>query len=144
MSTNHTETYNLSQWEKSDKVLMEDFNADNAIIDATLKRIFSEIDSIRYILEEKGNAMPYTYNYTGRGNQNVALPFNHRPAIVFVFPEDGSLPVVIGFYGVAATNTPDVTFHSWPTKGGMTSFTGATYNQKDKKYIAIGILDCIW
>ena len=34
---NRTPNYNLNQWEKSDKVLMDDFNADNAKIDAALK-----------------------------------------------------------------------------------------------------------
>ena len=37
MPTNHTENYQLSQWERSDRILMEDFNADNAKIDAALK-----------------------------------------------------------------------------------------------------------
>ena len=37
MPTNHTENYALSQWERSDRILMEDFNADNAKIDAALK-----------------------------------------------------------------------------------------------------------
>ena len=36
MSTNHTPNYSLSQWERSDKVQMDDFNADNARIDAAL------------------------------------------------------------------------------------------------------------
>lgn len=33
---NQTENYNLSQWAKTDRILMEDFNADNAKIDAAL------------------------------------------------------------------------------------------------------------
>ena len=36
MASNHTPNFNLSQWEKTDKVQMEDFNADNAKIDAGL------------------------------------------------------------------------------------------------------------
>ena len=35
MSTKHTTNYNLCQWEPEDKVLLADFNADNAAIDAT-------------------------------------------------------------------------------------------------------------
>ena len=31
-----TTNYQLNQWEKTDRILMEDFNADNAIIDAAL------------------------------------------------------------------------------------------------------------
>ena len=34
MPSNFTKNYSLSQWERSDKVLMDDFNADNAKIDA--------------------------------------------------------------------------------------------------------------
>jgi len=33
---NRTEHYQLSQWDMSDRIQMEDFNADNAIIDTTL------------------------------------------------------------------------------------------------------------
>ena len=36
---NHTTNYQLSQWAKSDQVKMEDFNADNAKIDAALKAV---------------------------------------------------------------------------------------------------------
>ena len=36
MPTNHTPHYNLNQWERDDRILMEDFNADNAKIDTAL------------------------------------------------------------------------------------------------------------
>lgn len=34
-----TSNYQLNQWEKTDRILMEDFNADNAKVDAALKAI---------------------------------------------------------------------------------------------------------
>ena len=34
-----TSNYKLSQWDKPDQILMEDFNADNAKIDAALKEL---------------------------------------------------------------------------------------------------------
>ena len=34
---NHTKNYQLSQWEMEDRLLMEDFNGDNAKVDAALK-----------------------------------------------------------------------------------------------------------
>ena len=37
MPSNQTANYSLSQWVKSDQVRMEDFNADNAKLDAALK-----------------------------------------------------------------------------------------------------------
>ena len=42
MSTNKTQNYQLNQWVKSDQVRMEDFNADNAKIDAALAGLSSE------------------------------------------------------------------------------------------------------
>ena len=53
MSTNHTRNYDLCQWEASDKVLREDFNADNAKIDAALG---SHATQIAQALTTAGNA----------------------------------------------------------------------------------------
>ena len=36
MPTNHTPNYQLSQWSRDDRILMEDFNSDNAKIDRAL------------------------------------------------------------------------------------------------------------
>ena len=36
MPANYTPNYQLNQWERSDKVLMDDFNHDNAKIDSAL------------------------------------------------------------------------------------------------------------
>lgn len=36
---NHTSNYQLSQWDKSDRILMEDFNADNAKVDTALAEL---------------------------------------------------------------------------------------------------------
>ena len=37
MNLNQTQNYQLSQWESTDRILMSDFNSDNAKLDATLK-----------------------------------------------------------------------------------------------------------
>ena len=34
-----TTNYQLNQWAKSDRIMMDDFNADNAKIDAALKAV---------------------------------------------------------------------------------------------------------
>ena len=44
MPANHTPNYQLSQWERADKVLMEDFNADNAKTDAAIKAVDVRVD----------------------------------------------------------------------------------------------------
>ena len=40
----HTQNYQLSRWEKDDRIMMEDFNADNEKIDAALKAANDRID----------------------------------------------------------------------------------------------------
>ena len=43
MPTNHTENYQLSQWERSDRILMEDFNSDNLNIERALRNHDSQL-----------------------------------------------------------------------------------------------------
>ena len=78
---NHTPNYNLSQWAKSDRVLMDDFNADNAKIDAALAGFTAA-------LTQKGNCQIVTGSYTGSGkvgpNFPNSLTFNKTPVLLFV------------------------------------------------------------
>lgn len=43
MASNHTSNYNLNQWKGADKVLREEFNADNQKIDTALKGLSEQI-----------------------------------------------------------------------------------------------------
>ena len=92
MPSNQTPNYQLSQWVRSDKVRMEDFNTDNAKIDAALKAEAdartaadaslsrtvagkadaSALDSLSgtvaghtSVLGHKGDCQFYTTSYTG-------------------------------------------------------------------------------
>ena len=74
---NHTPNYNLSQWEKSDKVLMDDFNADNAKIDAALKgeagaRAAGDA-ALQAALSAKGNCRIRTVTRVGDGDINKQI-----------------------------------------------------------------------
>ena len=55
MPSNQTPNYQLNQWERSDKVQMEDFNADNAKIDAALVALADARKTIQTALNKKGN-----------------------------------------------------------------------------------------
>ena len=44
---NQTANYGLSQWEDTDRILMEDFNSDNSKIDTTLKENADNIAASR-------------------------------------------------------------------------------------------------
>ena len=81
MPSNQTTNYQLSQWAKSDQVKMEDFNADNAKIDAALA-------SHATALAGKGNCQVWTTSYYGSGGTGPdaarSLSFPKWPRIVFI------------------------------------------------------------
>ena len=65
----HTTNFNLTQWAKSDRIQMADFNADNAKIDAAL--------ALR-------NVCFYTASYTGDGSTAKTFTFPHKPMAFFI------------------------------------------------------------
>ena len=94
MPSNQTPNYRLSQWERTDRVLMEDFNADNAKIDGALK---AEADAraagdaaLQAALVKKGNVRAEFYTYTGTGTSGsdsppCLIPFtNGEPLLIMV------------------------------------------------------------
>ena len=55
MFLNQTANYGLSQWEATDRILMEDFNSDNSKIDAALTGLDTRAAALEDELGEKGN-----------------------------------------------------------------------------------------
>ncbi len=94
MPNSQTPNYGLSQWVKQDKVLMEDFNADNAKIDAALiaeaNARMSLGTSLGAALAQKGNCRIVWGTYTGNNLAGEAHPttltFDGRPIAVFLLP----------------------------------------------------------
>jgi hypothetical protein len=74
MPSNQTPNYALSQWERDDRILMEDFNADNAKIDAALAAQAGTLAAHTAELTRKGNCQISTYTYTGNGRLGEANP----------------------------------------------------------------------
>lgn len=68
----HTEYYQLSLWEQDDRILREDFNSDNAKIDAALA----------------SGAKIATGSYTGTGEYGASHPntltFDFAPKLIFI------------------------------------------------------------
>ena len=89
---NHTSNYQLSQWESTDRILMSDFNSDNAKLDAVLKAnadaISEETAAREAAVAGKGNCQIYFDTYTGDGLSGEGhartLTFPHRPLMVLV------------------------------------------------------------
>ena len=76
----HTTNFNLTQWAKSDRIQMADFNADNQKIDAALTALSAR------------NCQLYTATYVGNG-AGVSLTFPHKPVAVFVTNKTSSAPI---------------------------------------------------
>lgn len=83
MPSNFTENYNLSQWERADQVKMEDFNADNAKIDAALKAESDARAALQTALNAKGNCRIVYQTYTGDGAKTRTFTFPGKPLVVF-------------------------------------------------------------
>ena len=102
-----TQHYQLSQWEKSDKVLMEDFNADNAKIDAAIR---AEADTraaaVRAVNEALGEKIKMAAGtYTGDGQESRFISLGFTPKVVIlvtnygVMYDDGCMCGGIAFTG---------------------------------------------
>ena len=143
MPSNQTPNYALSQWERTDRVLMEDFNADNAKLDAALaglagqvagKAAQSALDALSQTvaghtaaLRRKGNCRIDTQSYVGTGECGAEHPtsitFSARPMFflvygpsVFIFGQ-GSNNSTISFYNGG---------YSYRSASLPTTWTGST------------------
>ena len=97
---NKTANFQLTQWEKTDRIMMEDFNRDNAAIDAALKSNADGVAALQTALASCGNCKIVYGTYTGTGKSGSANPnkltFSGKPVLVIV---------------QAQSNTTDFDFH---------------------------------
>ena len=87
MATNKTANYGLNQWVKSDQVVMADFNADNAAIDAAL----GELNTRTAALLQAASG-----TYTGTGSTSNTIQIGFKPQFVLICR--GDTPVHRLFY----------------------------------------------
>lgn len=108
MSTNKTTNYQLNQWEPGDQVLREEFNSDNAKIDAALAG--------------KGNCQLVHGTYVGTGDYGYfngnTLTFDRRPLLV----------ILTGYYTMLIPGTVD-RGHSTPVSSGGNSYSDFTWKE---------------
>lgn len=85
MAEQQTGNYQLNQWGKSDRIMMEEFNSDNAKIDAALKQT---ADAVALC----GNCQLATTSYVGTGSAGAAnartLTFEKAPLAVLIFGKE--------------------------------------------------------
>lgn len=91
MPTNHTPNYQLSLWERADKVQMEDFNEDNAKIDAALKAETDARTALATQVAKRGNCQIWTGTYVGNGEAGIGKPtsftFPKKPLAAFIIDD---------------------------------------------------------
>lgn len=99
MPSDQTPNYALNQWEREDRVLMEDFNADNVKIDTALaaeakaratadSTINATLSAHSAALSKLGNCQIYTTSYVGNGKygqeHSNTLSFPRKPLLVII------------------------------------------------------------
>ena len=84
---NKTANFQLTQWEKTDRILMEEFNSDNEKIDTALKANADGVAALQTALASCGNG-----NY-GSENPNK-LTFDGNPLFVIIKGSIGSAPTL--------------------------------------------------
>ena len=85
---NKTANFQLTQWEKTDRILMEEFNSDNEKIDTALKSSADGVAALQTALASCGNCKIVYGTYTGNGKSGSANPnkltFDGKPVLVIV------------------------------------------------------------
>ena len=89
MASNHTPHYALNRWELEDQIIMDDFNDDNAKIDAALHDNAATLSALQTTLSTHGTLTRFTYgSYVGTGesgqNHPNSLTFDFYPMFIII------------------------------------------------------------
>ena len=99
-----TGNYQLNQWEKADRIQMEDFNGDNSKVDAALKGQAEALaaetaarEALAAVVAKCGNCRVESFTYTGTGAYSgesdtpTVITFPRAPFLYFVIGGSGLL-----------------------------------------------------
>ena len=136
-----TSNYKLNQWEKTDRIKMEDFNQDN-------QKIETALDNLTALC----NCQVYLLPYTGTGETGpLTYQFPHRPMFITILVTTGGGTWVCGARGCSyvsgrvSLNNYACTPITWGDRS--VSIGNADYdafhscNSKDNKYCIVALLD---
>lgn len=116
-----TENYGLNQWNAADRVLMSDFNEDNAKIDA----------AIASVAAVAGNCRVVSGTYTGTGtydnaNTNVKLSLGAKPILMLIYGGEYGAIIIDAKEGFSFYNTANIRSISCScTDAGVVSWTSS-------------------
>lgn len=113
-----TPNYQLNQWDMTDRIMMQDFNADNMKLDATLRTLAASISAeteareaadasqskdLTDGLAKKGNCKIFTTSYSGNGEygsaNRIRITFPKRPIIGIAVSNTGG-GIIFSGYGL--------------------------------------------
>lgn len=103
-----TSNYQSSQWDAEDRIQREDFNSDNAKVDAALAVAKAERDALAAAVADCGNCRIVTGSYTGSGlygasNPNI-LTFDGKPLLLAIMPSSNVGNSAKGFLAVRGSS----------------------------------------
>lgn len=145
---NKTANFQLTQWEKTDRIMMEDFNRDNAAIDAALKSSADGVAALQTALAGAGNCKIEVKTYTGTGTYGSSNPntltFSAAPLLVLLGGGQGLIMGLLPGCTVAKTSFEEIGYTcsvdwngssvTWYTPDGTGT---AQFNVKNNIYYAI-------
>lgn len=138
-----TENYQLNQWDKTDRIQMEDFNADNAKIDAAIKEA-KDAAAVAAALATSTSKLHFG-TYTGNGAESRTISLGFTPKAVYTCHQGGYTMYVSGalmyFYGgLALPDAPviinDVTLISIADGGICVTNTTNNSSNNPKYFLA--------
>ena len=143
---NKTANFQLTQWEKTDRILMEEFNSDNEKIDTALKGNADKAAALQTALAGAGNCEIGMISYTGTGKSGASNPttvtFPKMPAGFFLCGSEAYLVIRGGddhacmIYYTGSTTYVSQMPISWKGNQFQISSTKPSYqlNEKDVPY----------
>ena len=83
MPSSQTPNYQLNQWSRDDRILMEDFNADNAKLDVAIAGHEGRVAALEQQAPKFGNCQIWTTTYKGEGTTDKFCGKDHPCTLTF-------------------------------------------------------------
>ena len=144
-----TANYGLNQWDAGDRIMMEDFNADNAKVEQALGDHEERVSTLEAASAGFGSCVFYATSYKGTTNDvsTPSLTFPHKPMVLLVGNPDAGYTNLIAWQGQPKARVVGGTGYdinlTW--EGNTVSWTGYnseyTLNKNNVTYYVLALLD---
>ena len=144
-----TANYGLNQWDAGDRIMMEDFNADNAKVDQALAEQEAALAEHTAALALRGNCQIWAGSYVGAGSygsgKETVVTFPFSPAFICIYGDRYMAFFVrnINSYRYLPLGDPCEASVSWSEDGKTISLLAnsqaAQMNSKNAVYHVVGI-----